>query len=253
MNRRSPTIPSGHGEGVYEGLAVRRHRAQVSRRKADQPDRASARSDVVSFNLNPLRAGEESLPPCKCRPRRSSLSFSGMLLTHRRFYQGCVVSCDACVAAPLTDAGLKSARDAWEDYRRATQLPVKRRPRRAPPPSTSRAGPPRQPQRTRELTPTGDSEEAAKPRGRVVHPGRRATQVARRGVQDHRRKRCHARAVMPIPVSTRPGRSPSECSGLAADNGTARSRRQFPGHRPPTLLGRRCAEQDLRLRVSRRP
>ena len=36
-------IPSGYGEGVYEGLAVRRHRAQVSRWKADQPVRASAR------------------------------------------------------------------------------------------------------------------------------------------------------------------------------------------------------------------
>jgi hypothetical protein len=39
-----------------------------------------------------------------------------------------------------------------------------------------------------------DRNEAAKPRGRIVHhPGRRATQVAGRGAQDHRRKRRHAR------------------------------------------------------------
>ena len=63
----------------------------------------------------------------------------------------------------------------------------------------------------------GDSDEAAKPRGRVVHHGRRATQVARRGVQDHVVSGA-THAVMSIPVNTRPGRSPSESSGLEADN-----------------------------------
>jgi hypothetical protein len=41
-------MPSGYCEGVYEGLAARRHRAQVSRRKADQPVRASARGAATS-------------------------------------------------------------------------------------------------------------------------------------------------------------------------------------------------------------
>jgi hypothetical protein len=41
-------IPSGYGEGVYEGLPVRRHRVQVLRRKADQPVRASARGAATS-------------------------------------------------------------------------------------------------------------------------------------------------------------------------------------------------------------
>ena len=58
--------------------------------------------DVVSFNLNRLRSGEELFTSLvKGRPRRSSLSFSGTLLTHRGFNQDCVVSCDACVAAPV--------------------------------------------------------------------------------------------------------------------------------------------------------
>jgi hypothetical protein len=41
-------MPSGYGEGVYKGLAVWRHRAQVLRRKADQPVRASARGAATS-------------------------------------------------------------------------------------------------------------------------------------------------------------------------------------------------------------
>jgi hypothetical protein len=60
-------------------------------------------------------------------------------------------------------------------------------------------------------------------------------------------------AVMPILANTRPGRSPSEYSGLAADNAEARSRRPLPGYRPPASLGCRCAAQDLRPCVSQRP
>jgi hypothetical protein len=64
----------------------------------------------------------------------------------------------------------------------------------------------------------GDRDEAAKLRGRIVHPGRRATQVAGRGVQDHRRKRRHtrghahsnqhkARSARTTPSTTTPSRS----------------------------------------------
>jgi hypothetical protein len=59
-------IPSGYGEGVYEGL-----RYGVTVRKACDGKRTSlfaralAGGDVVSFNLYRLRSGEDSLRPCE--------------------------------------------------------------------------------------------------------------------------------------------------------------------------------------------
>ena len=46
-------IPSGYGEGVYEGLTVRRHRARKSRdgKRTSLFARALAGGDVVSFDL----------------------------------------------------------------------------------------------------------------------------------------------------------------------------------------------------------
>ena len=68
-------IPSGYGEGVYEGL-----RYGVTVRKSRDGKRTSlfaralAGGDVVSFNLYRLRSGDDTL-------------------------RGCAVSCDVCVAA----------------------------------------------------------------------------------------------------------------------------------------------------------
>lgn len=59
-------IPSGYGEGVYEGL-----RYGVTVRKSRDGKRISlfaralAGGDVVSFNLYRLRSGEDSLRPCE--------------------------------------------------------------------------------------------------------------------------------------------------------------------------------------------
>jgi hypothetical protein len=59
-------IPSGYGEGVYEGL-----RYGVTVRKSRDGKRTSlfaralAGGDVVSFNLYRLRSGEDSLRPCE--------------------------------------------------------------------------------------------------------------------------------------------------------------------------------------------
>ena len=58
-------IPSGYGEGVYEGLWY-----GVTVRKSPDVKRTSllaralAGGDVVSFNLYRLRSGEDSLRPC---------------------------------------------------------------------------------------------------------------------------------------------------------------------------------------------
>ena len=143
-------IPSGYGEGEYEGLVVRRHHAQsLATQSGPACSRERSRGgDVVSFNLNRLRSGEDLCVPVKGRPRRSSLSFSGTLLTHRGFCQGCVVSCDACVAASVNGRRAQIGPRCSGGPSPSTQLPLTRRPRRAPPPSTSRAGTPRQPQRT---------------------------------------------------------------------------------------------------------
>ena len=59
-------IPSGYGEGVYEGL-----RYGVTVRKSRDGKRTSlfaralAGGDVVSFDLYRLRSGEDSLRPCE--------------------------------------------------------------------------------------------------------------------------------------------------------------------------------------------
>jgi hypothetical protein len=59
-------IPSGYGEGVYEGL-----RYGVTVRKSRDGKRTSlfagalAGGDIVSFNLYSLRSGERSLRPCE--------------------------------------------------------------------------------------------------------------------------------------------------------------------------------------------
>jgi hypothetical protein len=59
-------IPSGYGEGVYQGL-----RYGVTVRKSHDGKRTSlfARAlpggDVVSFNLYRLKSGEASLRPCE--------------------------------------------------------------------------------------------------------------------------------------------------------------------------------------------
>ena len=65
------TIPSGYGEGVYEGLRCGVTCAEVSRRKADQPVRASARGgggDVVSFD--PVSSTVSCLGPSPCHSAR---------------------------------------------------------------------------------------------------------------------------------------------------------------------------------------
>ena len=59
-------IPSGYGEGVYEGLWY-----GVTVRKSPDVKRTSllaralAGGDVVSFNLYRLRSGEDPLRPCE--------------------------------------------------------------------------------------------------------------------------------------------------------------------------------------------
>ena len=59
-------IPSGYGEGVYEGLrygvAVRKSR---DGKRTSLFARALAGGDVVSFNLYRLRSGEGFLRPCE--------------------------------------------------------------------------------------------------------------------------------------------------------------------------------------------
>jgi hypothetical protein len=59
-------IPSGYGEGVYEGLrygvTVRKSR---DGKRTNLFARALAGGDVVSFNLYRLRSGEDSLRPCE--------------------------------------------------------------------------------------------------------------------------------------------------------------------------------------------
>jgi hypothetical protein len=59
-------MPSGHGEGVYEGL---RYGVTVwklgDRKRTSLFARALAGGDVVSFNLYRLRSGEVSLCPCE--------------------------------------------------------------------------------------------------------------------------------------------------------------------------------------------
>ena len=92
-------IASGYDEGVYEGL-----RHGVTGRKSCDGKRTSrfacARGRrLVSFNLYRLKSGEDSLRPCEMPTIRSSRLFWGMPPIHRGFKQGCVVSCDACVAA----------------------------------------------------------------------------------------------------------------------------------------------------------
>jgi hypothetical protein len=72
-------IPSGYGEGVYEGL-----RYGVTVRKSRDGNRTSlfaraiADGDVVSFNLYRLRSGEDSL-----RPVSTVKSRFGMKLHYR--------------------------------------------------------------------------------------------------------------------------------------------------------------------------
>jgi hypothetical protein len=93
-------IPSGYGEGVYEGLrygvTVRKPR---DGKRTSLFARALAGGDVVSFNLYRLRSGEGLLRPAKCRPRTSSRLFSGMSPTFRKLEQGCAVSSNVCGAA----------------------------------------------------------------------------------------------------------------------------------------------------------
>ena len=85
-------IPSGYGEGVYERLAVRRHPAQVTRRKADQPVRASARGATTSSaHLNRLRSGEDSLRPCEMPAEKVVAFVLGYAPDPPRVCQGCVV------------------------------------------------------------------------------------------------------------------------------------------------------------------
>jgi hypothetical protein len=59
-------IPSGYGEGVYEGLrygiTVRKSR---DGKRISLFARALAGGDLVSFNLYRLRSGEDSLRPCE--------------------------------------------------------------------------------------------------------------------------------------------------------------------------------------------
>jgi len=59
-------IPSGYGEGVYEG---RRYGVTVRKspdgKRTNLFARALAGGDVVSFNLYRLRSGEISLRPCE--------------------------------------------------------------------------------------------------------------------------------------------------------------------------------------------
>ena len=68
-------IPSGYGEGVYEGL-----RYGVTVRKSRDGKRTSlfaralAGGDVVSFNLYRLRSGEDSLRPCEM-PAEKGVAF----------------------------------------------------------------------------------------------------------------------------------------------------------------------------------
>ena len=64
-------MPSGYGEGVYEGL-----RYGVTVRKSRDGKRTSlfaralAGGDVVSFNLYWLRSGEDSLRPCEMQAEK---------------------------------------------------------------------------------------------------------------------------------------------------------------------------------------
>jgi hypothetical protein len=59
-------IPSGYGEGVYEGLrygvTVRQSR---DGKRISLFGRALPGGDVVSFNLYRLKSGEDSLRPCE--------------------------------------------------------------------------------------------------------------------------------------------------------------------------------------------
>ena len=59
-------IPSGCGEGMYEGLpygvTVRKSR---DGKRTSLVARALAGGEVVSFNLYRLRSGEDSLRPCE--------------------------------------------------------------------------------------------------------------------------------------------------------------------------------------------
>lgn len=59
-------IPSGYGEGVYEG---RRYGVTVHRSRDEKRTNLFARAltggDVISFNLYRLRSGEDVLRPCE--------------------------------------------------------------------------------------------------------------------------------------------------------------------------------------------
>jgi hypothetical protein len=59
-------IPSGYGEGMYEGLpyGVTVRKSRDGKRTSLVP-RALAGGEVVSFNLYRLRSGEDSLRPCE--------------------------------------------------------------------------------------------------------------------------------------------------------------------------------------------
>jgi hypothetical protein len=76
-------IPSGYGEGVYEGLrygvTVRKSR---DGKRTNLFARALAAGDVVSFNLYRLRSGEDSLCPCEM-PAEKVVAFVLGYKSHR--------------------------------------------------------------------------------------------------------------------------------------------------------------------------
>ena len=93
-------MPSGYGEGVYEGL--RYGVAVLKSREGKRTSlfaRALAGGDVASFNVYRPRSGDDSLRPCEMPAEKVVALFSGMSPTFRKLEQGCAVPCNVCVAA----------------------------------------------------------------------------------------------------------------------------------------------------------
>jgi len=92
-------IPSGYGEGVYEGLryAITVRKSRDGKRTACSRERSrAATSSASTFTAE---VGDDSLRPCEM-PAENVVAFVlGYLPTFRKLEQDCAVSCDVCVAA----------------------------------------------------------------------------------------------------------------------------------------------------------